>query len=415
MPMYAYKGVNAKGKKVSGLFDAESPKALRQTMRKDGVTVLEQRVTKSGKKESGGKGLNREFQIAESLGIGGVSKQDIALFCRQLGTMLRAGTPLAEALTIQFEQSEKPQLQSIVGEVRTAVNEGTSLANAVRAHPKVFDHLFVSMISSGEQAGNLEEVLIRIAEFTESSVKMKSKIIGAMIYPVIMMAVGGLVVVYLLTNGIPKIAKIFETRDVELPPLTKFLIGLSDLVIGYWWLMIILFVGSIVGFVMWKRTEDGKKTWDRWILKIKGIGSLARKIAVARFARTLGTMLKSGVSILAAMETARDVMGNHVLMSSIDVAREDVQQGDSLSNALKKTGEFPGGLLHMIKVGERTGDLDGMLLHVADEMESDIDTRLERLTAVIGPLMLILMAGFVVMVVVSVLGPMQEIQQAMRR
>ena len=414
MPVYAYKGIGPGGKTVSGVRDADSPKALRQLMRKDGVVLTEFDVSKGGKKvQSAGKGaLGRDVNFGEM--IGRVRRNEVAAFTRQLATLLRAGIPLAESLGALFEQIENPKLHAIVGEVRTAVNEGSSLADSLAKHPAVFDDLFVSMVRAGEVAGNLDEVLGRLAEFMESSARLRSKVQGAMIYPFLMIGVGVVIMGILMVAVIPKITVIFEQQDMALPWNTELLIFLSDLILGYWWLLGVLTVAGFVAFRKWSRSPTGKPRWHGMILKMPLFGSLLRQVSVARFTRTMSTMLSAGVPMLRALETSKDILGNVVLMDVIDRARTAVSEGESLAVTLRRSGQFPPAVTHMIAVGERAGELETMLLRVSDAFDAEVDMKLGRLTALLEPLMLIVMAVGVGFVIFSIMMPIMDMGSSFR-
>jgi general secretion pathway protein F len=414
MPMYAYKGIGPGGKAVNGVRDADSPKALRQLMRKDGVVLTSFDISKGGKKvQSAGKGaLGRDVNFGELLGR--VRKSEVAAFTRQLATLLRAGIPLAEGMAALFEQVENPKLQSIVGEVRTAVNEGSSLADALAKHPAVFDDLFVSMVRAGEIAGNLDEVLGRLAEFMESSARLRSKVQGAMIYPFLMIIVGVVIMGILMVAVVPKITLIFEQQDMALPWNTELLIVLSDLVIGYWWLLGILTGAGAYAFRRWSRTPAGKTRWHGMILKLPLFGPLLRQVAVARFTRTMSTMLSAGVPMLRALETSKDILGNVVLVDVVERARTAVSEGESLAVSLRRSGHFPPAVTHMIAVGERAGELETMLLRVSDAFDAEVEMKLGRLTALLEPLMLIFMAVGVGFVIFSIMMPIMDMGSSFR-
>lgn len=408
MPLYAYKGIGPTGKTVSGVRDAESPKSLRQLMRKENVVVTQCDLSKAAKKASGkgGKGLGKEVNLGDLFAR--VRKVEIAAFTRQLATLLRAGIPLSESIGALFEQVENVKFKSIIGEVRTAVNEGSSLADAMSRHPAVFDELFCSMVRAGELAGNLDDVLSRLADFMESAQRLKSKVQGAMIYPIIMIVVGTVIMAVLMVAVVPEITKMFQQQGKSLAWNTRLLIWSADVIGAYWWLM---FIGSIVGFIlfrMWCKSENGQPIWHRFILKMPLIGPLARQIAIGRFARTLGTMLSAGVPMLKSLDTAREILGNVILMKVVEEAKQGVQEGESLAIMLRRSGQFPPSITHMIAVGERAGELETMLARIADAYEAEVDMKLGRLTTMLEPLMLVVMGGAVAFVVFSILMPIMD-------
>jgi general secretion pathway protein F len=413
MPMYAYKGVSPAGKQVNGVRDADTPKTLRQLLRKDGVLVTSFELSKSTKaaKAANAKkgGLSREVDLGGL--IGGVKKVEIAAFTRQMATLLRAGIPLSEALGALVEQIGNLRLKTPVSEVRTMVNEGSSFADALGKHPKLFDELFVSMVRAGELAGNLDEVLTRLADFLEASQKLKSKVQGAMIYPIIMVVVGTVIMTVLMVKVIPNITQMFNSQGKTLPVNTRMLIWSSDFV-GHNILWLIFgTVAAIVLFVKWTGSASGKPIWHRFVLKLPVVGELARTINVGRFARTLGTMLQSGVPMLRALDTGKQIMSNVILQNVVEDAKRAVTEGDSLAATLKRSGQFPVTMIHMTAVGEKAGQLEQMLERVAMTYEAEVDTKLTRLTGLLEPLMLVIMGGAVAFIVFSILQPIMDLGQ----
>ena len=404
MPLYAYKGVGPTGKSASGVRDAESPKALRQMLRKDGIVVTQVDLSKGGKKVQSKKGLSKDVDVGEMFSK--VKRGDIAAFTRQLATLLKAGITLGEALAALFDQSEKPRLKRVIGEVRGAVNEGSSLADAMARHPSIYDELYISMVRAGEAAGNLDDVLLRLADFTESSQKLRGKVMSALMYPAIMIGVGALIMSILMILVVPEITKMFTQQGKTLPLNTRFLIWTSHVFGAYWFIWLALVILGIFAFRGWVRSESGKHTWHKFVLKTPVFGPLLRQVAVSRFARTLGTMLQAGVPMLRSLEIAKEVLGNVVLMKAVENARAGVTEGESLAAVLKKSGHFPATVTQMISVGERSGTLEQMLLRIADAYETDIDMKLQRMTSLLEPMMILIMGFSVAFVVMSILQPL---------
>jgi general secretion pathway protein F len=415
MAMYAYKGLASTGKNVSGTREADSPKTLRQILRKDGVLVTSFELSRGGKnaaaaaKVKGGSGLRRDVDLGGL--FGGVKKVEVAAFTRQMATLLKSGIPLSESMAALVEQMENQRFKAQLSEIRAAVNEGSSLGDALAKYPKLFDELFVSMVRAGELAGNLDEVLVRLADFLEASQKLKSKVTGAMIYPAVMVVIGSVVIGVLMVKVIPEITKALVQQGKELPINTRFLINVSGF-IGRNWLFILLGVAAaITGFVMWKNSPGGKQIWHRFTLKIPVLGPLIRSINVARFARTLGTMLNSGVPMLRALDAAKMTMGNVILQKTIEDAKKAVTEGESLATTLKKSGQFPPTMIHMTAVGEKAGQLEQMLERVAGAYEAEIDTKLTRFIGLLEPLMLLGMGVTVAFIVISVMQPIMDMGQ----
>lgn len=413
MPMYAFKGVTANGKSVNGVRDAESPKALRAVLRKDGVSVMSFELSRGGKqaKEANAKkgGLSRDVDLGGLLG--GVKKTEIAAFTRQMSTLIKSGIPLAEALGALVDQVTNVRFKTPLSEVRTNVNEGMSFADALAKHPKLFDELFVSMVRAGEVAGNLDEVLTRLADFLEGSQKLKSKIQGAMIYPIVMLVVGVIIMGVLMVKVIPEITSMFTQQGKTLPWNTRALIWFSAF-IGKNILWIVLsMIAAIIIFVKWKGSKDGKPVWHKFVLELPVLGQLIRTINVGRFARTLGTMLQAGVPMLRSLDTAKQIMGNVILQRAVEDAKRAVTEGESLAQTLKKSGQFPATMIHMVAVGEKAGQLEQMLERVASTYEAEVDTKLSRFTALLEPLMLVFMGGAVAFIVFSILQPIMDLGQ----
>jgi general secretion pathway protein F len=411
MPMYAFKGVAPSGKAIAGVREAESPKVLRQILRKDGVHVMSFELSRGGKlaKEQNAKkgGLSRDVDLGGLLG--GVKKTEIAAFTRQMATLIKAGIPLADTLGALVEQIPNMRFKTPVSEVRSAVNEGSSLADALAKHPKLFDELFVSMVRAGEVAGNLDEVMMRLADFLEGSQKLKSKVQGAMIYPLVMVVVGTAIMMVLMVKVIPNITSMFKQQGKTLPINTRMLIASSDFLLGWWWAIIFGLIGAVIVFVRWTRSKDGRRVWDSFALRMPVLGELVRTINVSRFARTLGTMLHSGVPMLRALETAKQIVGNVLIQQAIEDAKRAVTEGESLAQTLKKSGQFPPTMIHMVAVGEKAGQLEQMLERVAETYDADVDTKLSRFTALLEPMMLVVMGGAVAFIVFSILQPIMDL------
>lgn len=411
MPLYAYKGIAPSGKTVAGARDAESPKALRHILRKDGVHITSFELTKGGKAAAAQNakkgGLSREVDLGGLLG--GVRKSEIAAFTRQLATLLRSGIPLAESLGALVDQVPNQRFKAQLTEVRTAVNEGTSFGDALAKHPRVFDELFVSMIRAGELAGNLDVVLGRLADFLEASQKLKSKVQGAMIYPAIMVVIGTLIIAVLMVKVIPEITKTFAQQGKTLPINTRFLIGVSGFLGRHWLLIFISVIASLVIFTKWKSTPGGKQIWHRFVLRLPALGPLVRVINVSRFARTLGTMLQAGVPMLRSLDAAKATMTNVLLQQAVEDAKKAVTEGESLAGTLKRSGQFPPTMIHMTAVGEKAGQLEQMLERVAAAYESEIETKLARFIALLEPLMLLGMGVVVAFIVISIIQPIMDL------
>jgi general secretion pathway protein F len=409
--MYAYKGIASTGKNIAGMKDADSPKTLRALLRKDGVLVTSFELSKGGKAAKAANaskgGLSRDVDLGGFLG--GVKKVEVANFTRQMATLIKAGIPLAEALGGMVEQIPNVRFKTPVADIRTMVNEGSSLADAMAKHPKIFDELYVSMVRAGEVAGNLDDVLGRLADFLESAQKLKSKVQSAMIYPMVMVIVTVGIIGVLMVKVIPEITSMFTQQGKTLPINTRMLIASSGFFGHHWKAILMALVLLTALFIYWKGTKDGRLSWHKFVLKLPVVGQLVRTINVARFARTLGTMLQSGVPMLRSLDTAKQIVQNVVLQEAIENAKRAVTEGESLAQTLKKSGQFPPALIQMTASGERAGQLEQMLDRVATTFESEVDVKLSRLTALLEPLILVIMGGVVAFIVFSILQPIMDL------
>lgn len=409
MPVYRYSGINDKGKKTAGTVDAENERAARTKLRRLSVypTIV---ALEGGRGASLVTAGRREFKFASL--FQGVKPGDLAMLTRQLASLLQANIPLVEALSALIDQIEHPKLRSTLSTVRERVTEGTKLSDALAQHPKIFGDLYVNMVNAGESSGTLEQVLGRLADVTESAAKLRARIQGAMLYPAFMGIAGLAMMIALLTFVIPKITEMLIDMGAQLPLPTRILIGISNFILGWWWLLLGLLIGGIVLFRRWVRTPKGRETFDRRLLKLPLIGKLFRLVTIARFSRTLGTLLKSGVPMLTAMDIVRNVVDNRILRKVIETTRDAVKEGASLADPLKQSGEFPPLVTHMIGIGEKTGDLERMLERVAEAYETQVDNTVSTLMSVMEPVMLVFMGGMVGFIVVSVVLPMLKVSQS---
>lgn len=403
MPVFEYKALSAAGKPVQGLREAESPKTLRAALKRDGVFLTEVLGEKQQQAQQA-----REVNVRRWV-VGRVSADDLAIMTRQLAVLVHAGIPLVEALAALVEQVEHDRLKRVISDVKQRVNEGASLADALAVHRKVFTNLYVNMIRAGESSGALDVVLVRLADFTEGQARLRSKVKGALTYPAAMAVVGGAIMLILFAVVIPKITKIFEDTQVTLPWTTRLLMGFSTFVSNWWWALLLLAGAAFWGFLRWKETPAGRARWDRFKLTVPIFGRLIRTIAIGRFSRTLATLLKSGVPLLAAMDIVKNVVGNVRLAEVIEQARQAIQEGESIAAPLKRSGEFPPLVHHMVAIGERSGSLEEMLGNVADAYEDQVDTTVGALTSLMEPLMIVLMGAVVTFIVFSVLMPILQI------
>ncbi len=412
MPIYEYKGLDKRGKSAGGVIDADSPADLKKKLKREGVFISEYVETnRAGKQRKVGGEQAGSRDVALKDLFGRISLLEVSEMTRQLATLIRAGIPLVECLSAITEEHENPKLKRVMSRVKRAVSEGSSLANALGEHPKVFPPLFVNMVNAGESSGNLDIVFERLASLTESQVRLRSKLVGALMYPIIMIVLGACIITLMMVFVVPKMAEMFEEMGAQLPLITRALITMSDVVSSYWWLIGILLFGGITGFNRWRQSESGKPVWDRFTLKVPVFGPLIRMLNVARFARTLSTLLASGVPILTAMSIVRSILSNSILADVVEKAREAVKEGHAVAETLKSSKEFPPMVCHMVAVGERSGELESMLGNVADSYEAQVDAKVQALTSVLEPLMIVLMGGAVGILVIAILQPMMNMNE----
>jgi general secretion pathway protein F len=405
MAVYEYRGIQIdNGKPVKGYRDADNAKALRAMLRRDGI-LLTLATEESDRKAKAKRDIDL-FAIFRR-----ATTSDVAVMTRQLATLVRAGVPLVDSIAALTEQVEKESLVRVLTAVRENLNEGTSFAKSLEQHPKVFPPLYVNMVAAGEASGTLEAVLERLADFMEGQARLKGKVTAALAYPVVMLLIGTVMVGVLMVAVVPKVATIFENLGQALPWYTRLLIFVSDVVGGYWWLLITLAVLGVVLFRRWKRTPNGKLKWDTFKLNAPIFGRLNLLVAVARFSRTLATLLSSGVQLLKAMEIGKNVLENTRLEAVVQEAIGSIREGESIAEPLKRSNAFPPMVTHMIAVGERSGQLEDMLHNVSRAYEADVETRVATLTSLLEPLMIVILGGIVGFIAMAILMPLIQMNQ----
>jgi general secretion pathway protein F len=319
--------------------------------------------------------------------------------------------PLVEALSALIEQLDHPELKTAFTDTRNQVNEGATLADALKAHPKIFPSLYVNMVAAGEASGTLEEVLARLAEFLDDQTRLQSKVRAALAYPAVMAVVVIAILFLMMSVVVPKVTAIFDNFNQTLPWYTRLLIFVSDIFSNYWWLIAVLVGIGVYMFRRWLATDEGRKRWDLFVLEVPLLGPLLTMVAVARFARTLATLLASGVPVLTAMDITKNVLGNTELMRVVEDARGSVREGEGIAKPLKQGGRFPPIVTHMIAVGERSGQLEEMLLHVADAYDQQIEVRVGALTSILEPLLIVVMGTIVGGIAFAILMPLLKLNE----
>ncbi len=415
MAAYAYRASTREGKVVEGSMEASGEAAVVAHLRAQGFLPLA--VTQGARAGGGSFSLGSLRTLSLELPwkkAAKVRSRDLMVFTGELSTLLKAGLPLDRSLGSLSHLTENESLKRIVGEVLARVQEGRSLSQALGEHPDVFPPLYVNMIRAGEAGGVVDTVLERLAEYLENSEKTREEIKSAMVYPIILATTAGAAIVIMLTFVLPKFAAIFADLGTAMPSSTRFVMGVSDFAIGYWWLIVAASVAAWLGFRRWRESPKGRTRWDRFVLSAPVVGDLVAKLQVARFARTLGTMLKSGVPLIQALEIVRAVVANVVISRALGVVQREVSEGKGLTGPLEKAKVFPPLALQMVGVGEETGRLDDMLLVVSDHYDGEVSHAISRAMSLISPAVLVVMGiitGFIVWAMISAVFSVNEIVQ----
>lgn len=403
MPVFEYRGLNKEGRNVKGSVDADNQRAARIRLKRDGVFVVDLKDKSKATRKSKGK----NSALKASVGV-----QELSLMTRQLATLLKANIPLVDSLAAVAEQVENQALQDAMMEIKNNVNEGGQLFKSLAKYPKIFDKIYVSMVEAGEMSGTLDVILIRLAEFTESQSELRAKVSSALMYPILMFGFMSLLLVGLFTFVIPGIMEIFEsTPEITLPWYSQVVMSISNTLTTYWYVAVSFVLISVFLFRTWKNSTSGAFAWDGIKLNIPKVGKLLRMIAVSRFARTLSTLLTGGVPMLTAMSIVRNVVSNEVLAKAIDLARDNISEGESIAGPLKKSGQFPPLVLHMINIGEKTGELENLLTQVSDSYDFQVKNEVEGITSILGPFMIIVMGIVIGIIVFAVMMPILELQK----
>lgn len=413
MPAYAYQGVTAKGRPVRGVTTAENVGVLKANLKRDGVflTSVTETNAAGAPAASGGAASGRGRDVDLSGLFDRVSPKMIAATTRLLGTLLHAGVTLPESLKAMTEQVESRRLKGILSDVAVRVNEGSSFADAVARYPKVFPQLYVNMVRAGEASGSLETVLFRLSEFLEKQIEIQGRVSKALMYPIVLAVLGAVIVAVLMISIVPKITGMFTDMQAELPWNTKLLIFMSDFISGYWWLILLSIGFSFWAFRRWRKTVAGRWAGDAILLATPVVGDLIRKIAIARFARTLATLLASGVQLLGALDIVRTLLGNVVLEKIVSDARDNIREGEGIAVALRRSKQFPPLVTHMIAVGERSGQLEQMLTDLSDAYDRETNQSIDKFTTLLEPLTIVLMGGAVGFVIYSIMRPIMMITE----
>jgi len=395
MAQFQYRATDGEGQILEGTIEAAEVSAAVARLQDRGLIAL--KVAEPAAKRSGLASISLPT-ISFKRGVKG---RDLLVFTHEMSTLLAAGLPLDRSLSILSELSDSAEMKRVTRDVLHSVQRGKSLAEALGAHPKVFEPLYVNMVKAGEIGGVLDQVLLRLTDYLERADELRQEVKSAMVYPAILLLTSFASVTVLLTYVLPKFAAIFTQSKQAMPFSTRLLMGSSDLLRSYWWVGVLLGGAIALAFSHWIRTPSGRLQWDRTKLRVIVLGEVAKKVAVARFARTLGTLLKSGVPMLQALEIVKEVVGNVVLAQSIEEVKVGVRGGTGVAAPLSHSAVFPPLALQMISVGEETGRLDDMLVQVAEYFDKDVRQEVKRLTSLLEPALLLVGGVVVAFVVLS--------------
>ena len=405
MPVYEYTALDRAGKNVAGIIDADSMVVARQKLRASGKFPVQVKETASKAK------IEASTSLSALSIFNRVTDEDIHALTRQLATLLGAGIPLVASLDALMEQTTNAPLKKIIAQIKESVNEGNSLTHSLSRHPKLFSNIYINMVRAGEASGSLDVVLERLAEFGEHQQALKSRFKAALVYPIFMAVIGTAVLFFLVSFVVPNITRVFTDMKQVLPLPTTILIWFSAFMRSFWWAFLLAIVALFIGIRKAIKTTKGQYMWDKMKLSLPVIGHLNRRIALARFGRTLGSLLQSSVPLITSLQIVRNIVNNVLIGDVIDEAMEDIQAGKSLNLALSRSKWFPPVFLQMVAVGEQSGDLEAMLHKVADAYEREVEIRIAGMTAMIEPIMILAMAVIIGFIVISILLPIFEMNQ----
>lgn len=412
MPVYQYKGYRTDGGAAAGIVDAESPKVARLKLRKVGVFPTD--MVEQGQAKVGSAGKTTAVSGTVSGRSPLLTTTEVALMTRQLATLLVAGLPLVDALGVLVDQADKKVIKGLMADLREQIRGGKSLSAVLEQYPKEFSQIYVHMVRAGETSGALDQILFRLAEFLEKQLSLKHKVTNAVLYPALMLVVGIALLFFLMTFVVPKITAVFTNLKQALPWPTVVLMSISRFFADYW--MILLGAVAVTGWGARRiiKTETGRTMADRLLLKLPLIGEVARMVSISRLASTLATMLGSGVQLLDALDVSKRVMNNRVLEQTVEEARRNIREGETIADPLKRSGEFPALATHMIAVGERSGEIEEMLRRIGQIYDAEVDRVIARFTSLLEPIMILVMGVLVFFIVIAILLPIFEMGQMVR-
>ena len=409
MPVFEYKALNKKGKKVGGIVTADGPSSARLKLSQDHIYPMEIRVVKGAVKES-----SAETFLSRFPGFQRVNPVEVTTALRQLATLVSAGLPIIDCINTLIEQTDQAILKKIFTQVREKVVEGSSLSQAMAGHPTVFSPIYINMVRAGETGGALDIILKRLADFSEKRIKLKKKIETAMAYPIFLFIISSIILIFLMSFVMPKVIGIFKGLELALPWSTRLLIWSVDAIREYWWVIGLGLITTYMVISAWLKTERGGRIWDRLRLFIPLLGSLHHKAIIARFTRTLSFLLKGGIPLVNSLETVRLSLGNRIMEDAIKDTAKLVGEGEDFATPLKKTGRFPPLVVQLIRAGEQSGELEEMLAKAADSYEDDVESAIASLMSIIEPVIILVMGVVVGFMVMAVLLPIFDMTAGVR-
>lgn len=397
MAQYNYKAMDASGKTKKGSIEAQSVDLAKERLRKEGLSIME---------------IDENKDIQINFGRKKVKTRDLAVFCKQFGSILRAGVPIIQALDMLAEQMENKTLQTALKEAQTHVQKGGTLADAFKLNPEIFPPILYNMVAAGEMSGKLEVCFERLATQFEKDGYIQAKIKSAMTYPIVVLVVIGIVVAIMMIKVIPTFSEMFEEMGTKLPGATQMLVSFSNFLVHKWWLLLIIIAGIVIGIKFFKVTPTGQQFFGSLALKMPVFGNLSIKTAAATFARTFSTLLASGISLIDAVDQTAKVMKNKVIRDKLMECKSQVAKGVPLSKPIKDMDIFPVMLPQMMHIGEETGNIEDMMVKVADYYEEEVDLAVESLSAAMEPLIMVVLAGVVGVIVVAIYSPIMSMYDA---
>jgi len=401
MPLYTYVAFSKKGKEEKGIVDANNLQGARNKLKAKGLYV--RTITEDKEKK------DRELFPFLSKLLYRIPRKEVGLFARQLGTLLGAGIPLDKSLSNIIDQVENEFFKKVIIEIKGAITEGSSLSGAMEKHPDIFPSQYPSLISVGEKTGEYETTLNRLADLEEAATELKSKVQVAMIYPLIMGALSLFVAVFLLAVVIPQIQELFSQFDAKLPLITRIVIGLSNLIINFWWLLILGFGGSIYAFIRFKNSESGKKKWDVFVLQIPVFGTLFKKVLISSFTRNLGVLLTNRVPLITSLQIVSRIVNNYIFQTEISTAIEKIKEGAKLSDSFQGSKILSPMVIGMVSAGEISDKVPEMMNKLADIFDEEVNNAVKSMTQSLEPIMIVVMGGLIFTIMAAIMTPMYKL------